>query len=126
MMTMDQKGGVAELAITLAAVRLGVDVYRPVVEGGRYDLIFGFGSKLVRVQCKWAPLEGDVIVIRGYSADAVGTVFSSGDTSPERSTRSRRTALRTTRATSFHTTYLRAEPTFRFASTRRGTTSPQA
>jgi PD-(D/E)XK endonuclease len=68
MMTTDQKGGVAELAIALAAVRLGVDVYRPVVEGERYDLIFGFGSKLVRVECKWATLEGDVIVIRCYSS----------------------------------------------------------
>jgi PD-(D/E)XK endonuclease len=66
-MTTDQKGGTAELAIALAAIRLGVDVYRPLVEGGRYDLVFGVGPRLLRVQCKWAPLEGDVIAVRCYS-----------------------------------------------------------
>jgi hypothetical protein len=66
-MTTDQEGGIAELAITLAATKLGVEVYRPAIEGGRYDLIFGHGSSLMRVQCKWAPLERDVIVVRCYS-----------------------------------------------------------
>jgi PD-(D/E)XK endonuclease len=68
MMTTDQKGGTAELAVALAAVRLGVEVYRPVVEGGRYDLIFALGSGLVRVQCKWAARDGDVVVVRCYSS----------------------------------------------------------
>jgi hypothetical protein len=40
----DQKGAIAELAIAHAALKLGVDVYRPVAEGGRYDLIFGMGE----------------------------------------------------------------------------------
>jgi PD-(D/E)XK endonuclease len=62
--TTNQKGAIAELAITMAAVRLGVDVYRPVAEGGRYDLIFDLRGRLARVQCKWAPLVGDVILIR--------------------------------------------------------------
>jgi PD-(D/E)XK nuclease superfamily protein len=66
-MTTGQKGGIAELAIALAAVRLGVEVYRPLVEGGRYDLIFGVGRRLIRVQCKWAPREGDVVMVRCYS-----------------------------------------------------------
>ena len=35
-------------------------------EGGRYDLIFDTGQELLRVQCKWAPLHGDVVVIRSY------------------------------------------------------------
>jgi hypothetical protein len=35
MLTTDQKGNIAETAITAAAVRLGVDVYRPVGEGVR-------------------------------------------------------------------------------------------
>ena len=39
-----------------AAIELGIDVYRPLGEGRRYDLIFDFGDRLVRVQCKWAPL----------------------------------------------------------------------
>jgi hypothetical protein len=66
-MTTDQKGAIAELAIALAAVRLGVDVYRPVAEGGRYDLIFEIGQRLWRVQCKWAPRHGEVVIVRCYS-----------------------------------------------------------
>jgi PD-(D/E)XK endonuclease len=50
--TTDQKGAIAELAIALAAVRLGIDVYRPVAEGGRYDLIFELDGSLWRIQCK--------------------------------------------------------------------------
>jgi PD-(D/E)XK endonuclease len=65
-MTTNQKGVVAELAIALAAVKLGVDVYRPVAEGERYDLIFGVEGRLVRVQCKWAPRRGDVVTVRCY------------------------------------------------------------
>jgi PD-(D/E)XK endonuclease len=62
-MTTDQKGAIAEVCITAAALKLGIDVYRPVAEGGRYDLIFDLGSKLLRVQCKWASRRRDVIVI---------------------------------------------------------------
>jgi PD-(D/E)XK endonuclease len=68
MLTSDQKGNIAETAIVAAAVRLGVDVYRPVGEGGRYDMIFELGSDLARVQCKWAPRHGDVVLLRCYSA----------------------------------------------------------
>jgi hypothetical protein len=32
-LTTDQKGNVAETAITAAAVKLGVEVYRPIGEG---------------------------------------------------------------------------------------------
>jgi hypothetical protein len=66
-MTTDQKGAIAELAIAAAAVRLGVSVYRPLVEGGRYDLIFQVNGKLLRVQCKWAPRHNAVITLRCYS-----------------------------------------------------------
>jgi hypothetical protein len=66
--TTDQKGAIAELAIAQAAVRLGIDVYRPLVDGGRYDFIFDVGTQLVRVQCKWAPRHGEVVVIRCYSS----------------------------------------------------------
>src|SRR2546428_39741 len=48
--------------------RMQYDVYRPVIEGGRYDLIFDTGERLLRVQCKWAPLHGEVVVIRSYSS----------------------------------------------------------
>ncbi len=50
-----------------AAFEAGYDVYRPAIEGGRYDLIFDTGDELLRVQCKWAPLQRDVVVIRLYS-----------------------------------------------------------
>jgi PD-(D/E)XK nuclease superfamily protein len=66
-LTTNQKGAIAEAAITKAAVELGVEVYRPVVEGGRYDLIFVTASELIRVQCKWASLCNDVLQIRCYS-----------------------------------------------------------
>jgi hypothetical protein len=64
----DQKGAVAETAIALAAIKLGLGVYRPFVEGERYDLILDVGTRLLRVQCKWAKRCGDVLVVRCYSA----------------------------------------------------------
>jgi hypothetical protein len=67
-LTTDQKGAVAETAIVHAATKLGIDVYTPVGEGGRYDLIFDLEDRLVRVQCKWAPRQGDVVILRCYSA----------------------------------------------------------
>ncbi len=66
MLTTDQKGAIAESSIAAAAIRLGIGVYKPLFEGGRYDLIFDAGS-LVRVQCKWAVRQGDVVLIRCYS-----------------------------------------------------------
>ena len=58
-MTTNQKGAIAEAAIALEAVKLGVEVYRPMAEGGRYDLIFGLEDRLLRVQCKWAARRGE-------------------------------------------------------------------
>ena len=66
-MTTDQKGAIAEACIVAAALKLGVEVYRPLAEGGRYDMIFDWKSRLWRVQCKWACRYEDVIVIRCYS-----------------------------------------------------------
>jgi len=67
-LTTNQKGAIAEAAITKAAVELGVEVYRPAIEGGRYDLIFAHGQRLVRVQCKWAPIYREVVVVRRFSS----------------------------------------------------------
>jgi hypothetical protein len=67
MLTTDQKGNVAELAIARDAIALGVDVYWPMGEGGRCDMLFEIGDALWRIQCKWAPRKGDVIVVRCYS-----------------------------------------------------------
>jgi prevent-host-death family protein len=60
----NQKGGIAETAITAAATKLGVSVMRPVVEHGRYDLAFEIGDKLFRVQCKWGGLSDDGAIIK--------------------------------------------------------------
>jgi hypothetical protein len=74
----NHKGNVAEAAIAAAAVKLGIGVLKPLVEHGRYDLAFDLGSALLRVQCKWAPLRGEVIVpnLAGYRFTSDGQVRS--------------------------------------------------
>lgn len=80
--TPSQKGAIAETAITAAATELGVPVLRPVNDGGRYDLVFDVEGRLLRIQCKWASLKTDVIVVRartcryGPSGKCVRTVYS--------------------------------------------------
>ena len=66
MLTTNQKGAIAESAITSAAIRLGVGVFRAVADE-RYDLVLDIGACLLRVQCKTAALNDDVLVIRCYS-----------------------------------------------------------
>jgi hypothetical protein len=61
--TTDQKGAIAEAAIALAAMKLGLDVYRPLCEGGRYDLILDLGEELLRVQCKWVARRNGVLTV---------------------------------------------------------------
>jgi hypothetical protein len=68
MMSADQKGNVAEAAVVFAAVKLGIDVYRPVGEGGRCDLVLDIDGRLIRVQCKWASRRGETIVVRCYTS----------------------------------------------------------
>src|SRR5215475_15177983 len=41
MLSTDHKGTIAETAIVARAVRLGIDVYLPVNDGLRWDLLFG-------------------------------------------------------------------------------------
>ena len=67
MYTTDEKGAIAELAVAHAAIRLHVGVFKPLTDGERYDLIFDLRPKLVRVQCKWATFQRDVVVVRCYS-----------------------------------------------------------
>ena len=64
----DRKGSIAESAIVHAAIKLGVSVSKPLTDGDRYDLVFDLGPGLVRVQCKWATLVGDVVRVRCYSS----------------------------------------------------------
>jgi PD-(D/E)XK endonuclease len=71
MLTTDQKGAIAEMAIAWEATKQGIEVYRPIAEGGRFDMIFLLGDHLARVQCKWAPRLGDAILVRCYSCRRV-------------------------------------------------------
>ena len=64
MLTTDQKGAVAELAIAHAAAELRVGVFKPLTDGERYDLIFDLRPQLLRVQCKWACRHRDVVIVR--------------------------------------------------------------
>lgn len=66
-LTTDQKGVIAETAVVRDATRRGIGVARP-IGPERYDLIFDLRPELVRVQCKWASLRGDVIAVRVVSA----------------------------------------------------------
>jgi prevent-host-death family protein len=59
----NHKGNVAELAIATEAARLGLSVLKPLTEHERYDLALGIGGQLLRVQCKWANHNGDVVHI---------------------------------------------------------------
>jgi hypothetical protein len=74
-LTTDQKGGIAELAIASAAAELGIGVFKPLTDGERYDLIFDFRPKLVRVQCKWAVQQGEVIIVRCQSSRRTASGF---------------------------------------------------
>lgn len=68
MLTTDQKGAIAELAIACEAARLGVGVFKPLTDGERYDLILDVRSTLLRTQCKRARRLGDVVIVPCYSA----------------------------------------------------------
>ena len=57
------KGNVAEAAITLHALRAGVEVLKPQAEHVRYDLALDIGGRFFRVQCKSAKLVGGAVVI---------------------------------------------------------------
>jgi prevent-host-death family protein len=65
-LTSNDKGNIAEAAITLEAIRLGIEVLKPVAEHGRYDLAFDVGDRLLRVQCKWGAYrrEQGVVTVR--------------------------------------------------------------
>jgi prevent-host-death family protein len=58
----NDKGNIAEAAIAFHAVKLGIEVLKPTAEHGKYDLAFDLGTRIVRVQCKWAQLKGPDIV----------------------------------------------------------------
>jgi hypothetical protein len=83
-LTTNQKGAIAEAAIVNEAVRLGIGVWRPFADHERYDVILDVGAQLLRVQCKYAPRRGEVVVIRlrtarRTSSGMLRTLYSSGE-----------------------------------------------
>jgi PD-(D/E)XK endonuclease len=80
----NHKGNVAELAIAKEAASLGLSVLKPLTEHERYDLVLSVAGRLLRVQCKWASRNGDVICVRlrsSYHSPTQGYVRSSYDRS---------------------------------------------
>ncbi len=80
----NEKGNVAEAAIALAAIKLGVPVLKPVTEHCRYDLAFDIEDRLLRVQCKWASRDADVLKInltgsRYTATRQIQTVYSANE-----------------------------------------------
>ena len=69
------KGAIAEAEITAAAIRLGWAVLRPLNEHVRYDIAIDKGSGPIRIQCKWAPRKGDVIVVRAQTSRLTPTGY---------------------------------------------------
>jgi antitoxin (DNA-binding transcriptional repressor) of toxin-antitoxin stability system len=67
-LTANDKGTIAEVAIALEAMKLGVEVLKPHAEHGRYDLAFDFGDRILRVQCKTAKRRGEVLVVNLMSS----------------------------------------------------------
>jgi prevent-host-death family protein len=67
-LTSKEKGNIAEIAIALEAMKLGVEVLKPLAEHGRYDLAFDLGGRILRVQCKTAKRRGEVLVINLMSS----------------------------------------------------------
>jgi prevent-host-death family protein len=57
------RGTISEMAIAFEAVQLGIEVFKPLSEHSRADLIFGIAGRLHRVQCKSARRAGDVLHI---------------------------------------------------------------
>jgi prevent-host-death family protein len=76
--TSNDKGNIAEAEIAAAATRLGINVLKPLLEHGRYDLAFDLGDRILRVQCKWARRAGDVVIVHlvGFRYTATGKVRS--------------------------------------------------
>ena len=79
----NDKGNIAEAAIAFHAARLRIPVLRPACEHTRYDLVLDMGSRLLRVQCKWAALEGEVVAVRAVTSRRGPNGFVRGHYSAE-------------------------------------------
>ena len=59
----NRRGDIAEAAIAFEATKHGFDVFAPLSDHSRADLIFGLDGELFRVQCKSANRIGEVVII---------------------------------------------------------------
>src|SRR5437763_2667892 len=62
-MDSNRVGTLAEMKIATELVELGFDVLWPAAAHGRYDLAVDLDGRLIRIQCKSAPVRGDLVVI---------------------------------------------------------------
>jgi hypothetical protein len=60
----NHKGNAAELAIAAEAAKLGLEVYHPLTEHGRCDLVLRIAGRLCGVQCKWGARVGEKVQVR--------------------------------------------------------------
>jgi PD-(D/E)XK endonuclease len=67
-MTSNHKGNVAELAFAKHAAALGLSVLKPLTEHERYDLALALGTRILRVQCKWARSRDGVVAVQVASS----------------------------------------------------------
>ena len=80
----NHKGNAAELAIAKEAADLGLSILKPLTEHVRYDLVIGVRNQLLRIQCKWARCDGDVVQVRlktSYHSPTRGYVVTNYDES---------------------------------------------
>ena len=77
-MNSNRKGAIAEAAVAFHAIKLGIEVLKPVAEHCRYDLAFDLGERILRVQCKSGRRKGDVVIVHlaGYRLTSSGSVRS--------------------------------------------------
>jgi hypothetical protein len=52
---------------TIRPIEAHIGVARPVFDE-RYDLVFDLGPRLLRVQCKWAVRQGEIVLARLYTS----------------------------------------------------------
>ena len=69
-MNSNVKGAIAEQAIVLAALKLGVPVLRPIAEHDRTDLALDICGALLRVQVKWGRLSParDAVIVSVFTS----------------------------------------------------------
>ncbi|MDP9245675.1 MAG: group I intron-associated PD-(D/E)XK endonuclease [Chloroflexota bacterium] len=63
-------GDLVELEVTLALMRNGRRILKPLSAGSRYDLLIDDGDRFIRVQCKSGVMRAGRILFRVYSVNA--------------------------------------------------------